>query len=252
MASVTRATLSLSLLCVTMSMDIVFEQRFGDGLRDGKAKVAFEHAPFAAGVDFEEHVLARRSADQIYGAEYEAEFRHQCLQTACDFRGQLGLLPATLLGCDATPVRLPARRVTRIERACEGLTGNTSNAQFARFRNQLLKDHRAMPKCLSMVQVFFADAARVDEGRRGIHADGDRAKELRYRLTFSFYEEVSSCGGIVGNESERDAQAGARGEPELSLLVLGGALALKVVDPACVVKRVEKTFKRRDRLCDAH
>ena len=109
-----------------------------------------------------------------------------------------------------------------------------------------------MTKCLGAGQVFFADAARVDEGLSGVHADGERAEELRHRLAFSLCEELSSRGGVVGDESARDAQAGARGQSELSLLVLGGALALKVVDPARVVERVEKAFKRGGGLADAH
>ena len=35
-------------------------------------------------------------------------------------------------------------------------------------------------------------------------------------------------------------------------LMVGGALALKVVDPACVVERVEKALKRGGRFSDAH
>ena len=49
-----------------------------------------------------------------------------------------------------------------------------------------------------------------------------------------------------------DTQTGARGQSQLSLLVFRVALAVKVVYPASVVERVEKTFKRGDRLPDAH
>ncbi len=109
-----------------------------------------------------------------------------------------------------------------------------------------------MAQCFSPGQIFCADAVRVDEGLSCVHADCDRAQEFRYRLAFGLGEELSSCIGIVGNESARDAEAGARGQSELSLLVLGGALKLKIVDPACIVERVEKTFERRDRLAGAH
>src|SRR6185436_10427643 len=108
------------------------------------------------------------------------------------------------------PVCMPARRACRVERTCEGFARHTGNAQFARFRNQLLKNHRTMAKCLSISQVFFADAARVNEGLNGVHAYVQRAEQLCYRLPFSLCEELSSCGGVVGNEGTRHMQTGAR------------------------------------------
>ncbi len=147
---------------------------------------------------------------------------------------------------------MPARRATRIERTGEDFARHPNNAQFVRFRNQLLKDHRTMAKCVSAGQVFFTDAVRVHEVINGVHAYVERAEELRNCLAVSLSEELSSCGGVVGNESVRDAQPGARGEPELALFVFSVALALKIVYPASVVKRVEKTFERGDGLADAH
>jgi hypothetical protein len=41
----------------------VSEEKVCDGFGDGEAGAAFEHAPFAAGVDFEEDVLARGGAN---------------------------------------------------------------------------------------------------------------------------------------------------------------------------------------------
>jgi hypothetical protein len=109
-----------------------------------------------------------------------------------------------------------------------------------------------MAKCLCAGQVFFANTVRVDERLSGVHADGKRAKELRYCLTISLCEKLSRCGGIVGNESARDAQAGARGESELALLVFRCALALKIVYPSCFMKGVEKSFERGRGFADAH
>jgi hypothetical protein len=71
-------------------------------------------------------------------------------------------------------------------------------------------------------------------------------------LAVRLCEELSSRGGIVGNESAWNAQAGTRSHSELSLFVFGGALALEIVDPACIVERIEKTFERGNRLSDAH
>src|ERR1041384_3725385 len=126
---------------------------------------------------------------------------------------------------------MPARRACRIERSRKDFASHISNAQFERFRNQLLKNHRTMTKRLGAAEIFFADAVRVDEGLTGIHADLNRTKELRDGLAFSLREEPSSRGGIVGNERTRHAQTSARGEPKLSLLVLGVAFAGKVVYP---------------------
>jgi hypothetical protein len=85
-----------------------------------------------------------------------------------------------------------------------------------------------------------------------IHAYGERAEKLRDRLAFSFCKKLSSLRGVVGDEGARDAQTGARCQAELSMLIFGGPLALKVVDPVGVVERVEKSFKRGGRLSDAH
>jgi hypothetical protein len=62
-----------------------------------------------------------------------------------------------------------------------------------------------MPQSLGTSQVFFVDAVRVDEGLGGIHADFDWTKELRYRFAFSLCEELSSCGGVVGDKRARYA-----------------------------------------------
>ena len=69
-----------------------------------------------------------------------------------------------------------------------------------------------MAKCVRAGEVFSADAVRLDEWLNSIHADSERAKKLRHRFTFSLCEELSSCGRVVGNESARNAEAGARGE----------------------------------------
>jgi hypothetical protein len=71
-------------------------------------------------------------------------------------------------------------------------------------------------------------------------------------LAFSLCEELSSCNGVVGDESARDAQAGARSQSELSLLVFRVTLALEVVYPTRVVQPIKKTFKRGGGLADAH
>src|SRR6185437_10820276 len=101
-------------------------------------------------------------------------------------------------------------------------------------------------------QIFFADAVRVDERVTSIHAAAERAQELRYCLTFGFCEELSRCDGIVGDECARYLQTDEGGQAELTLLVFGVALMVKVVNPAHLVKRVEKTFERGGRLVDAH
>jgi hypothetical protein len=71
-------------------------------------------------------------------------------------------------------------------------------------------------------------------------------------LAFSLCEELSSGDWIVSDESAWDAQTGACCQTELSLFVFRVVLALKVVYPARVVQRVEKTFERGGRLTDAH
>jgi len=56
------------------------------------------------------------------------------------------------------------------------LACDISDAQFIRFRNQLLKNHRTVTKCLRAGEIFFADARRVNEGIGGVHADRDAIK----------------------------------------------------------------------------
>src|SRR6185503_18144384 len=129
------------------------------------------------------------------------------------------------------------------ERACERFAGDISNAQLVRFRNQLLENHRAMAKRLGACEVFFANAVRVNERLGGVHADGERAEQFRYRLAFSLSEELSRGGGVIGDEGARYTQTGACGEPELALFVLGVALAVDIVYPASLVERVEKTIE---------
>src|SRR5215217_7684035 len=138
---------------------------------------------------------------------------------------------------------MSARRASRIERTCKRFTRHTSNAQLVRFRNQLLKDHRTMAKRFGSGEILFANAVRVDERCIGIHADRERAEQLRYCFTFSFCEELSSCGGVVRDECAWNTQTRVRGEPELSLLVLGVALAIEIVYPENVLERVEKAFE---------
>src|SRR5262249_43913852 len=157
---------------------------------------------------------------------------------------------ATLFRCGASPVRMPARRAGSFERSYEGFACHPGNAQLVRFWNQLLKNHRAMSQSFSAGEVSFADAVRVDDGFSRVHAHFQRAKKLRYCLAFSLGEELSSCGGIVGDERARHAQTGARCESELSLFVLGIALTDKVVYPTSFVECVEKTFEHGGGLAD--
>lgn len=197
-------------------------------------------------------MLARRGADQINRAEDESQPRHQSLQAARDFGGKLCPLPATLFRRGPPPVRLPAHRAARVERAREGFARHPRDAQLARLRYQLLKDHRTMAQRLGVGEVFFAHHARVDEERGGVHADREWAQELSHHPASVLGEELPGRGGVVGDERARDAQAGTRGEAELPLLVLRRALSLGVVDPARAVQRVEKSFERGGGLPDAH
>src|SRR6185369_7431626 len=64
---------------------------------------------------------------------------------------------------------------------------------------------------------------------------GRAGGEALRRFRLSLCEELSSCGRIVCDKSARYAQTGARGEPELSLFVLGVALVVQVIYPASTV-----------------
>jgi hypothetical protein len=80
--------------------------------------------------------------------------------------------------------------------------------------------------------------ARVNKERRSVHADRQRAQELRYHPAFGLGKELSGRRRVVGDERARDSEARLRGDAKLPLFVLSRTLSLNVIDPTGIVERI--------------